>query len=79
MSKTDNDYETVSTVRVMRCKRTGEYGVHCDFPQHAEARAGFSTVGTAMQVAADILVEELRSRPTSDGLDPHTAPRAFVP
>ena len=66
--------ELVATIRLVR-DEVGNYGVEIDLGGHGEMRGEFRTVGTALAVSENIIVSELRRRPT----EPELPPVAFVP
>jgi hypothetical protein len=69
-----NDYEVLATVTVLRSRRTGEYACNVSFQVHGEARQGFPTIDGTMSVAADLIRDELHTRPTEPELVPVEVP-----
>ena len=64
------EYEELAVVRVRRRKSNGEYSCSVDFEVHSESRQGFATIDGTLTVAADLIREELHTRPTMPALAP---------
>lgn len=77
----EHDYETIATIKVLRDKRDSKYGAITEFGLHIEGLGDHDTIDALMARVAEVIRQELRTRPTQDELpavDPHSAPRAFV-
>ena len=77
----EHDYETIATITVLRCRRTGQYAAA---REDGCGEAGFETLDALMAVQCAAIVRELRKRPTLPELPavlpaPDPLPRASLP
>lgn len=69
--------DLVATIRLVR--ERGLYGVEVDHGGHGEMEGELRTIDAAMEIAKQLILAELRRRPTDPELDPVIPPTGWVP